>query len=644
MAAHRPERAHVTAPPERATVGDVGQAPANDHTAAGEEAASVAPGPGAATPQSLQSLVLGLQSRAGNAAVGRLIAGGRLRPLLRAPPDNDKPPPGGGRPIDPPGKGFDILQGDPLPRNLTPEMENITRGYRGFLEGSRNNRGAWSRQAGNLVNSFKGTALERATLYGELQRQMGQVHRSWFAEYAVAQDGAHVFLSNPELARAFVVHPDGTCWYGPQSALSRASAEAKIVVDYAKLSPWGAPPPTGGGAGGAAPPAAGGARPPAEGGKPPAASVETPVRPPTGPETPVRPPTGPETPVRPPVADTPIRPPTTEGPVVPPEGRLPGGAGSGGLARSGIRWAGVLRFVRSIGIQMLVMIVIGKVLEALEQARVEKMFSEQVEPEVQKQLKAVSSSADKLGEEDPFRSVYANITLDIAYRGSRWHRGTVNESVDTIDVKSVSVSREKQESQETISDEELFAPFSTSIPFRKVVRMTYSVEMQWDSTIDQRLAWTAEQQASKGQTARSSVLGHGWNQAQKEQYVAQYVLVTADDPARAGLHADALALQQELAKRGRLVARFGESSVSTVEAVLKKGMSARDASDRTHWGKGDAQEKWVACYVEVTRGDPAVAALHQDAVEFLAEIRAAKGPFGDFDADSFFRNQPAPTH
>ena len=58
---------------------------------------------------------------------------------------------------------------------------------------------------------------------------------------------------------------------------------------------------------------------------------------------------------------------------------------------------------------------------------------------------------------------------------------------------------------------------------------------------------------------------------------------------------------------------------------------------------GDAQEKWVACYVEVTRGDPALAALHKDAVEFLAELKAARpDPFGAFDPKGFF-DQPAPT-
>jgi hypothetical protein len=344
--------------------------------------------------------------------------------------------------------------------------------------------------------------------------------------------------------------------------------------------------------------------------------------------------------VRPPSPEPPVKPPAAE---LAPEARIPGGAGSRALTRGGIRFVSVLRFVRSLGIQMLVMIVIGKVLEAIEQARVEKLFAEEVEPQVAKQLKAVSSTADKLGEEDPFHAVYSNVTLAITYTGSRWHRGTVNEHIESVAVTSVAVSREKKESQETLSDEDLPAPFSTSIPFRKVVRMTYSVELEWDATLEQRLAWTAEQQAAKGQTARASVIGHGWNQEQKEKFVAAYVGVTADDPSRGALHADALELQKELIKRGQLVARFGETTVSTVEAVVKKGMTARESSGRTHWGPGDAQEKWVACYVEVTRGDPALAALHQDAVEFLAELKAARpDPFGDFDPNRFF-DQPAPT-
>jgi hypothetical protein len=248
--------------------------------------------------------VLALQQSRGNATVARAIE--RQRTLARTPARRR------GEPIEQPGEGYDGLRGgEGVPRNLTEQMKEEVRRFRGELEMSMKakDQSKWGRWAAEDAAAFRGTAAERATLYAEFQRQMVQVDRNWIANVARGTDGSHVFLSSQQVKRSVVIAPDGTVYTGDWSGLQPA-ADGRVAVDYApmrKVAPRGMTPPVGSthgaGGGGTAPPDAPPTSDPSKIAKPPSGTTTT-----TAPEPPGR--VGPPTPTAEPPVVKPTPPPT----------------------------------------------------------------------------------------------------------------------------------------------------------------------------------------------------------------------------------------------------------------------------------------------------------------------------------------------
>lgn len=76
------------------------------------------------------------------------------------------------------------------------------------------------------------------------------------------------------------------------------------------------------------------------------------------------------------------------------------------------------RYLRSLGIQTVLLLLVGWASEELERRRVDELLKTTVDPEVDKALKTAGPAAERLGEEDPFQPVYANIALDMTYRAA----------------------------------------------------------------------------------------------------------------------------------------------------------------------------------------------------------------------------------
>ena len=171
--------------------------------------------------------VLAMQRTAGNRATGE--AARRL--LARSEPPAKKP-------IDPPGTGYDGINGsEHIGRALDPQQVHMATMFRQWLEANRGAKDQWSASAASIASKHKGSGPERAALYAELQRQIIQVDRNWYAGLVRGVDDEWIFLSKTQLARTFVVRPDGTCWAGSQKVLTEVGDRRRVDYEDESLFP-----------------------------------------------------------------------------------------------------------------------------------------------------------------------------------------------------------------------------------------------------------------------------------------------------------------------------------------------------------------------------------------------------------------------
>jgi hypothetical protein len=522
-------------------------------------------------------------------------------------------------------------------RDLSPQQKEIVREFRGWLESTRNDRSMWARRAGEISSKFPGTAPQRAGLYGELQRQMIQVHRSWGATVEIGADGSRIFHGS--IGRAFVVAPDGGCFVG-----SVKEASHFTIVDGKRLPNYGpggltrTALPVGAGPGGAAPaspaPAAGGgSSAQGQGGSraAPEAPRAAPAAPRVAPEAPRVAPEAPRVAPEAPRVAPEVPRAVPEAPRLAPGAgtpRVPAGVGGAAaeapLARGGLRIGPVGGFIIVLGVQIVLGWLIGKAVEASERRRIEELFRTRVDPDAQRRLTARNPEVVALVEDDPYASVYTNITVTLVYFGSKYRGSPLNEALEDATVADLAVTRQDLSSRQVLEEVDHFS-FGSTAPFRRTVRMVYSVKLPFESTDEERAHQSAFAAASKGTSARQFIGAKPqWTDAQRAQWVAAYVAETAGQPRFQALHDDAVPFQQELTQEIALFQRFSRSAVISARFAARQGMSARRAAEQTHWASPADRLRFVEAYVAVTAGRSEWLQLHQDAVAYAAELRAAE--------------------
>jgi hypothetical protein len=535
----------------------------------------------AAPPSTAQ--LLAIQRAAGNRATGRYLQAHGQRVLARG--------------IDPPGTGWDGLQGgERIPRKLNPEMTKVATDYRTYLEATRNNRGMWAREAGTRAANFAGTAAERTTLYAELQRQIMQVHKSWGAVVRTGVDGSQIFYGS--LNKTFTVDPSGRCWVGDlKKDFVEAGGQLKPL--YENMRPIGEPSPVGG-TGGGGPPAAGGGggvRPgelkPAEGVKPEGVKPEG-VKPAEG-----------------------IKPSSLA--------KAPG--------RFGLRLASLARFIRGIGIQMIAMVILQLILDELERQRIEAMWDKDVQPALDQGVKDKEPQAIALAEKDPFFPVYHAVTVEIVYHGTKYRGGEVNKNVDSMRLIDVTPTTTQQDRKEIVKSENVDHPaMSTSDPFTRTSHLTFTVEAQFTVSHGEIVDRSAKLAVDAGTTARKAVEGRGWSAEQKLEYLEAYLGMAKDVGKTDALGGEANTVYAELEQERDITKRYGLATTLSAKGAAESGKTAREIDGMTHWGAndGDKRIKWVEAYIAITATRPEWQKLHDDALPFLDELKRTL-PKSDLD-------------
>jgi hypothetical protein len=263
---------------------------------------------------------------------------------------------------------------------------------------------------------------------------------------------------------------------------------AEEVTVYSKRFPVQGTTGAGGGTTGGTPPPTTGGTPPPTGGTPPPATTAKPP------------------------ATTTAKPPTTTGGKAPTTAEAPTAGVRGGLAVRG------LKIGAGLGIQTLVFWWLGKKSAEAEERNRATLLRNNVEPHVNKLLKAQSATALKLTAENPSAPVYANVTADFDYTwtvtGIAANKSI--ENVTDIRFQGMTISHDKLNKEQLLSEEDSGGGQVTTHWATR--RITYSVQIDFGET-EAEHHWR-ELLHDAGQTARrkvpARVVGEGQHWAGKD--------------------------------------------------------------------------------------------------------------------------------
>jgi hypothetical protein len=240
---------------------------------------------------------------------------------------------------------------------------------------------------------------------------------------------------------------------------------------------------------------------------------------------------------------------------------------------------------------------------------------------VRRRITAAQPAIQSLVEVDPFRPVYANITLHLTHIDQALNggpdRSRTGASVANLEVSNAqrSGSRQLQVVTEAMS--------THFVRVRTESELTYGTQLTFDQSERERAAVGARAAVIAGRSLRAvmAAAGPAWTDAQVDMYVTAYLAASTANPE---LHAAAGRVQAERARTASLNQRFGGANVLAARASAEQGLTARQSAAQTHWSSDRDRRDFVAAYIEITREVPAWANLQAHAVRYAAELDAAE--------------------
>ena len=307
------------------------------------------------------------------------------------------------------------------------------------------------------------------------------------------------------------------------------AAEVRASLGTVKIEPKG-----GGGSG--APPAAGGGK----------AAVPEGTKPPTGAGAKPAVPEG-------------TKPPATK----------PGPVG-GPPARGTFRLAGLLRAVRSIGIQMIFFYILQRFAEERERERVDAMWAVGRRAGGQQAGVRQHGRLAKLADADPFRTLYADVTVEIIYRGNKYHGGVHDQHVSAWRCVDAGVGTSSHDTKEEILKDEDGFGIASTVPFTRTSQLSYVAEISFEGTQADRVTRSAYVYAEQGTGAETAATGKGWTPDQKAQFAKAYVDITAGWTERQAQHDAAKAYFARLLRLSDLGKKYSEGTVGAALASARR--------------------------------------------------------------------------
>ena len=284
-------------------------------------------------------------------------------------------------------------------------------------------------------------------------------------------------------------------------------------------------------------------------------------------------------------------------------------------APGGARLGTVLRGLRSIGIQIIVTYLLERGLEEAERRRVDDLYARNVDPEVQRRLEASTAAIDRLTDGDPYRPLYANVTLHLEEAVTAVNGGP-STHVSGVSVTALAVSPEQRSGTRLLRE----APQTVSAHFVRVLRSSevrYATRIELNRPPGDRAETSVRDAVTAGRPLREVLGGRQWTDAETDEFIQAYTRAAAgNEPLLAGAREVSL----ERARSATLTLSYGRATVQAAQASAESGLSSRASAAHTHWAAPADRLRFARAYAELTRAPSRFEPLHADAVRYRDEL------------------------
>jgi hypothetical protein len=233
-----------------------------------------------------------------------------------------------------------------------------------------------------------------------------------------------------------------------------------------------------------------------------------------------------------------------EAPVVP-RGAVPAGRGLALLDR----WSGA---IIQTGLLMILQMWLHQRSERIEQENIQQLLEAKVTPRLRARLKELNAESQRLTEENPFADVYANVTIEIRYRGYRDKYGdSMGDNVYDIEFRNVGVSTKPLDELTQGPEQTTPLLLSGNEAYRGKRTRTYATRLEFDESAEhleqRRRLFTARKLIQRGiairQFGEASLL---LEPRELERLVLAYIEAASTEAGAGALRSDAEAYLREL--------------------------------------------------------------------------------------------------
>jgi hypothetical protein len=167
-----------------------------------------------------------------------------------------------------------------------------------------------------------------------------------------------------------------------------------------------------------------------------------------------------------------------------------------------------------------------------------------VEPRIKQRLAELNDEAQRLTIENPYATVYANVTVNLRYEGMADKYGDKKEGIHDVTFSGLKLSLKPEEDFKEGEEVRRF------LSLYEVTRTaTFPLPLQFPETAERlesrRLRFTAQKLVEAGIAARGfAEMATFWSEGQTERFVQAYIEVSTGQ-----LHDDAVKYLEEIRKR-----------------------------------------------------------------------------------------------
>jgi Domain of unknown function (DUF4157) len=226
------------------------------------------------------------------------------------------------------------------------------------------------------------------------------------------------------------------------------------------------------------------------------------------------------------------------------------GAAAARVGRSGFTLRGFGGAVAEFALWMMVDYIFRKLGEMRESKKISELMTSNVDPRIKQRLAELNDKVQRLAIENPYATVYANVTVNLRYEGQADEYEDKREGIHDVTFSDLKPSLKPEEDFKEGKEVTTFRnPLSGHRSYEVTRSVTFPLPLQFpeiaDSMEGRQLGFTAQKLVGVGIAARGyAEAATFWSEGQTERFVQAYIQASTGNQ-----HDDAVNYLEELRKR-----------------------------------------------------------------------------------------------